>query len=125
VDIDQGGGLEPGGLAPATGGQGVGGLARLADGDGQRPRRQGRVAIAELRGDLDVAGQAGQLLEQVAADLAGVEGGAAGDDLDPVDLGEVDLRRAWPDRSGVEVVGRGCAGRLSGWSWISFSMKCR
>jgi hypothetical protein len=94
-------------LAPGQAGQGVGGLARLADGDGQCALGQGRVAIAELRGDLDVAGQARQLLERIAADLAGVEGGAAGDDLNPVDGGEVDLVGLGLAVHEVEVVAQG------------------
>ena len=54
------------------------------------PGRQRRLAVAELRGDLDVDRQAGQPLEQVSADHAGVGGGAAGDDLQALDLGEVE-----------------------------------
>ena len=41
--------------------------ARLADGEGQGSRRHGRVAIAELGRDLDVAGQARIFLEGVFA----------------------------------------------------------
>jgi len=63
--------------------------------------------MAELRGDLDVARQVGQLLEGIAADLAGVEGGAAGHDLDPIDSGEVRRIGFGLAVHEVEVVGQG------------------
>ena len=89
--IDQGRARHALGLAVAQGRQGVGGLARLRDGDGQRSGPQGRLAIAEFRGDLDVDRQVGHLLDQVLAQQAGDIGGAAGDDLDALQLGEVQL----------------------------------
>ncbi len=91
VGVDDGGGGQPLVLAEPQGGQGVGGLARLGDGQRQGPWRQGGLAIAELRGYLHVDGQAGDPLEQVFADQAGVAGGAAGHDLDPLQRLEVDV----------------------------------
>ncbi|MNJ33041.1 hypothetical protein D3C77_277200 [compost metagenome] len=107
VDVDHGGRPQPLRLAPGQAGQGVGGLARLADGDGQRPLGHGRAAVAELRGDFHVAGQARILLEGVFADLAGVEGGAAGDDLDALDRGEVHGLDLGLARDQVEVFRQG------------------
>src|SRR6185295_4383294 len=57
-------------------------------GQGSGPHR--RMAIAELGGDLDVDRQVGELLDQVFADHPGDVGGAAGDDLDSLETGQVD-----------------------------------
>ena len=107
MDIDDRRRLQPLRLAPGQAGQGVGRLAGLAHGDRHRARRHGGRAIAELRRDLDVAGQARQPFEGVAADLTGVEGGAAGHDLDAVDGGEVHALRLGPARHQVQIFRQG------------------
>ena len=63
-------------------GQGVEGLTRLADGDVEGVGLDDRVAVAELRGGLGIGRDAGEALDQLGADEAGVEGGAASEDLD-------------------------------------------
>ena len=80
--------------------QRVGGLARLGDPDHQVVGADHRVAVAVLGGDVHLDRHPRPLLDRVAADQAGVVGGAAGDDHDPphaaqevvveLDLGEVD-----------------------------------
>ncbi len=60
-------------LGVAQGGQGVGGLARLRDDQRQPVALQGRLAVAGLRRDIDLHRQAGDLLEPVASDEAGIE----------------------------------------------------
>ena len=82
----------------AEGGEGVGGLARLADEDAEGAGPERRLAVAELGGDLDLDRQAGDALEPVLRHVAGVVGGAAGDEDDAVDAGEVD---ALGQRDGV------------------------
>ena len=59
--------------------QRVGGLAGLRDEQADLARHQRRLAVAELGGDVPVDRQAGQALEPVLADQAGIGGGAAGD----------------------------------------------
>ena len=59
--------------------QGIGGLARLRDDDADAALGHRRLAVAELRGDVDLDRQARELLEPVFADHAGVAGRAAGD----------------------------------------------
>ena len=63
----------------------VGRLARLRDGDRERALVDHGIAVAELGGVLDVDGEPGPLLDQQAADHAGMAGGAAGRDRDAVD----------------------------------------
>ena len=58
----------------------VGRLARLRDGDRERAVVDHGIAVAELRGVLDVHGEPGPLLDQEAADHAGMARGAAGRD---------------------------------------------
>ena len=64
----------------------VGRLARLGDGDDQRVRVERRRAVAELRADVRADRQAGPVLERGGPDERGVEGAAAGDELDPGDV---------------------------------------
>ena len=62
------------------GGQRVGRLAGLADGQHDRVFVDDRVAVAELGGDVHLDRDAGDLLDQDFADHAGVGGRAAGRD---------------------------------------------
>ena len=62
----------------AQGGQRVGRLARLRDGQDDGVAVDRRIAIAELRGVFDLDRNAGELLEQVFADQGRVIAGAAG-----------------------------------------------
>ena len=81
-------------LCDAQGSQGVGGLTGLGDGDEQAPFRHHELAIAELGGDLNVAGDAGEFLDPVSGDTAGVVRRAAG--------GDGDGARAVEHRAGVD-----------------------
>ena len=86
--------------------QGVGSLARLADRDDQGVLGQDRVAVAELVGELDLAGDPGPVLDGVLRDQAGIEGRAARDHDDLVDVakllfGQPHLVELQPPRSGV------------------------
>ena len=64
-------------------------LAGLRDGDVQRVRVHDRAAVAELAGRLGVGGDAGELLDQVRAHLPRVVGGAAAEELDPLDVAQL------------------------------------
>ena len=95
-------------------GQGVGGLARLADRDVQAVLLDHRIAVAELRGRLGVGRHAGQRLDQVRAADAGVVGRAAAEDLDALDVEQVARREVEPAEVGgaelqVEPALRACA----------------
>lgn len=79
-------------LGVAQGSQGVGGLTGLGDGDEQAIRLHRDLAVAELAGDLHLAGNPGQAFQPVTGDHAGVVAGTAGDDLHVANLGE-QLRR--------------------------------
>ena len=70
-------------------GERIGGFARLADEERPGGGRERRLAVAELGGDIDLDRQARQLLEPVFRDMAGVGGGAAGDERQAVDAGEI------------------------------------
>ena len=76
-------------LAIAQRGERVGRLARLADEQRRGPFGDRRVAVAELGRDIDIHGQAGQLLEPVFRGEAGVERGAAGNQAHALDRGEI------------------------------------
>ena len=71
--------------------QGVHGLAGLADGDDERALVGDRVAVTELVGEGDLDGDAGPVLDGVLGDHAGVGGGAARHDDDPVDVAQLVL----------------------------------
>ena len=73
-------------LSDAQRRQGVRRLPGLGDGDEQAARRDHHAAVAELAGDIDLAGDADVLLDPVAGDAGGVEAGAAGDDGDALRL---------------------------------------
>ena len=63
-------------------GEGVGGLARLRDRDHELALRHDRVAIPVLRCDLNVAGNARELFDQVLADHRRVRCGPTGHERD-------------------------------------------
>ena len=69
-------------------GERVGGLAGLGDPDHEVAGPDDGVAVAVLGGDVHLDGHARPLLDRVAADQAGVVGGAAGDDHDALDVRE-------------------------------------
>ena len=85
--------------------QGIDGLARLRDGDAHAALGQRRLAVAELRGDLDLDRQARQLLEPVLGHHAGKAGRAAGGDGEPRDLGPLERQRRQRHlaRGGIEI----------------------
>jgi hypothetical protein len=67
------------------GGQRVGRLAALRDGDDQRARVGHAVAVAVFAGDLHAGGDAGDALQPVLGRHAAVQAGAAGQDQHAVD----------------------------------------
>ena len=73
--------------------QGVHGLAALADRDHQGVAVEDRVAVAELRRQLDLAGDPRPVLDRVLREQAGVERRTAGDDDDLVDLAQLAVRQ--------------------------------
>ena len=80
-------------------------LAGLRDHQRQTARRQRRLAVAKLRGDVDVDRKPSEFLEPVAGHEAGVIGGAAGRDRQPVEAGEVEIaarRQPHPARGHVD-----------------------
>ena len=84
-------------LGVAQGGQGVGGLAGLRDGNDELARVGHRSAIAVFAGDLDIAGHAGDGFEPVAGGETGMAAGAAGENEDGIDIGEQVGRRGAED----------------------------
>ena len=73
---------EASGFGDVVGGQRVRGFAGLGNGHEQAAGGRDELAVAELRCDLHVAGQAGEFLDPIAGDCASVVGGAAGCDGD-------------------------------------------
>ncbi len=73
----------------AEGAERIGGLARLAEDEHERPVVERGVPVAELAGVLDFHRQVGQPLDQVFADQGGVPRGPAGGEDDPADLAEL------------------------------------
>ena len=57
------------------------------------PGRERHVAVAKLRGDIDLDRQLRELLEPIARHHAGVIGGAAGGDGNPIELLEIERQR--------------------------------
>ena len=94
--------------------QGIGRLAGLRDEHGEPARRQRRLAVAELRGDVDLHRQARIALQPVLADQPGEIGRAAGRDGDAVQLGRVDAEVGQRDAAlgEVDVVGERMADHL-------------
>ena len=73
--------------------QRVGGLARLRNEHREIARIERRLAVAELRGDVDLDRQPGEALEPVFGDQPRVIGRAAGRDRHPLDLFEIERQR--------------------------------
>ena len=73
-------------LGVAKGRERVGGLARLRNEDRKSARLQRRLAVAEFGRDIDLDRQAGETLEPVFRDQAGIVGRAAGRDRQTVEL---------------------------------------
>ena len=67
-------------------GEGVGGFARLADGDDQSLGIRDAGAVAVFAGHLDVAGNLGDGFDPVLGRAAAVEAGAAGEDQNRIDF---------------------------------------
>ena len=72
----------------------------MADDKGQCPRGQGRFAVAEFRGDIDLARDARDLFEPVFRGQAGIIARAAGHHHNPVEAREIeafgkDRQRGW------------------------------
>src|SRR3546814_20555838 len=85
------------------------------------------LTIAKLAGDVDVDGDAREGLEPIFGDHAGIKAGAAGDDGDAVDAGEVEIHLRQRDRlfERTDVGGEGlrdqigrAAGRGSGGQYV-------
>ena len=100
--VDQTDRGEPEALDVAHRGERVRGLARLRHEQRRASGHERRVAVAELGADVQVDRQAGQLLEPVLGDHAGVVRGAARHHDQPGQGGEVD-RQLW---QGDAMVGR-------------------
>src|SRR5579883_2269134 len=81
-DVADGEGLAALAFGFALGGDGVGGLARLRDEQGDGIGGNDGVAIAPLAGVIDLDGNLGQTFDHELAGLAGVPAGAAGGDVD-------------------------------------------
>src|SRR6185436_12464066 len=67
---------------------------RLRDADDERAVGEDRVAVAELRGDLDLHRDARPTLDGVAGDHAGVQRGPAREDADRAEAGELRVAQA-------------------------------
>src|SRR6266404_5108751 len=70
-------------------GQGIGGLARLGDGQDDGIAVHGRVAVAELAGVLDLDRDAGKLFEEIFAYQGSMVAGAAGGQEEAIGLAEL------------------------------------
>ncbi len=75
----------------AKGGEGVGGFTGLADDEAEGGWFERGVAVAKFAGDVGIGWDAGVFFEPVAADEAGVEGGAAGGDDDAADGAQIEI----------------------------------
>ena len=101
--VDDRQGRVPAALGLAQGAEGVGGLARLAEDEDERPVVERRIAIAELAGILDLDRQVGEPLDQVLADQRRVPARPAGGEHDAADAAELAGREVQPaeDRGGL------------------------
>ncbi len=77
-------------LGVAQRGQRIGGLAGLRNEDRKIALAQRRLAVAEFGGDIEFDRHAGEPLEPVFGDIAGIARGAAGRDRDALDILEVE-----------------------------------
>src|SRR5690606_23595722 len=91
------------GFGVAQGGQGVGSFPGLGDGDQQRVGGHGHLAIAELAGHFHLARQAGLLFNPVTRNHTGVVAGAAGHDMDVLDILQAGFR-IWAQHGGQYMV---------------------
>ena len=73
--------------------QRIGGLARLRNEDRERAGIERHLAVAKLRGDIDVDRQPREPLEPVPRHHAGIVGGAAGGDGDAPERAEIERQR--------------------------------
>ena len=89
--------------AIAQRGERIGRLARLRDEQRRAAGIERGLAIAELRGDIDIDRQFRPALEPIFGDEAGIEGGAAGGEREPRDLGEVEGQLRDVDTVGGEI----------------------
>jgi len=99
-------------------------LARLRHDDHQPVLGQRRLAVAKLRGDVDIHRKPGEALQPIARDEPGVKGGSAGRNSD--------ARQRLGVEGEVERQSRGSAGEIEimrqrapdhlGCSWISLAM---
>jgi hypothetical protein len=101
--IDDGKNVLPLPAAIAERGERVGGLARLRHEQRGPAGIKHRLAIAELRGDIDVDRKPRPALEPIFGDQAGIEGGAAGRQRDAGQLGKVQRQRRYVYAIGREV----------------------
>ena len=102
---------------PADAGQGVRGLARLGDGNGQHPLVDQQPAVAELGGDVHLHRHPHPFLQPVLGHQGRVPGGAAGDQgdaLDPPDgrVVQADLRQFHQAGVRYDAAAHGVADRL-------------
>ena len=107
--------------------QGVGGLARLAQDEDERPVVERGVPVAELAGVLDLDRQVRQPLDQVLAHQRRVPARPAGGEDDPADPAELPGRHVQaaelrPSPSRRRSRPRQASRTVSGCSRISFSM---
>ena len=126
-DVRDGDDLRPHLLREADRRERVGGLAGLGDADHQRVLVQDRIAVAELRREIELDRDARPVLDRVLRSHPRVERRPAGDDDDlvdrsqglgaPVDLVERTMRPASSIRPRIVLR------TASGCSKISFSMK--
>ena len=86
--IIDGEGAVPFALRFAQGGEGVDCFAGLADGKDEGVFIERGVAVTEFGGVFDFNGDAGEALDEVFGNEAGVPGGAAGEEEDAVDAEE-------------------------------------
>ena len=101
-------------LALLHGGDGVGGLAGLGDHHQQGVLIHQGVAVAQLGGQVGLHRDAAELLDDVLAHAAGIEGGAAGGDHDLVDLLQVLIGQGEVVQDDLPLVDAGLDGGLQG-----------
>ena len=75
----------------AQGGQCIRRLARLADGHREVGALDDGVAVAELRSEIDIDGDARKGFEPVFGDHPGIKAGTARDDGDALDRAQIEV----------------------------------